>query len=165
MRIYWTDILKKGNLGMMARPKGNDWLEDEIRALKNVEVNTIVSLLEKHEEITLEITEEAFFCKKYDIEYINFSIPDRGIPKEIDPFIALITHIDNQLKDHKKVIVHCRMGIGRTAMVVGAILIKNGIDPEYVFEHLSKTRTLTVPDTEEQKEWVKDQKKRFGYSK
>ena len=154
MRIYWVDTFKKGNLGMMARPKGNDWLEDEILKLKKFKVGVVVSLLEKHEELTLEIAEESRLCSKHDIEFINFSIPDRGTPKDINAFVTLITHIDSRLKDEKNVVVHCRMGIGRTTLVTAALLLKNDFEPEDIFSYLSEIRTLTVPDTKAQKEWI-----------
>lgn len=161
MRIYWIDFLKKGALGMMARPKGNDWLEDEIISLKNNEIDLVVSLLEKQEEISLKIENESFFCKKYDINYINFPIPDRGIPKNTSSFVSLIETINEYLKCNKKVVVHCRMGIGRTSLVAAALLIKNNSKYDNVFNYLSATRTLTVPDTEEQKDWIKNQQDLF----
>lgn len=29
VKIYWVEQKKKGRLGMMARPRGGEWLEDE----------------------------------------------------------------------------------------------------------------------------------------
>ncbi|SEM28707.1 Protein-tyrosine phosphatase [Aquimarina amphilecti] len=156
MRIYWIDKLKKGKIGMMARPKGNDWLEDEIRDLNFKEVDTVISLLKKYEETELEIEKEKALCKKYDIEFISFPIQDRGVPENISDFIELITNINNRLNENKKVVVHCRMGIGRTSIVAASVLIKNGFDSGSVFDFLSKTRTLTVPDTDDQISWVKE---------
>lgn len=141
---------------MMARPKGNDWLEDEIRDLIFKEVDTVISLLKKYEETELEIEKEKTLCEKYDIEFISFPIQDRGVPENISDFIELITNINNRLSENKKVVVHCRMGIGRTSIVAASVLIKNGFDSGSVFDFLSKTRTLTVPDTDDQISWVKE---------
>jgi len=154
MRIYWLDNLKKGNLGMMARPKGNDWLNDEIKKLSFKGVNTVISLLEKHEEEELELEKEKTFCERYDIEFINFPIQDRDVPKNSKSFIKLINGIDKSLQENKKIVVHCRMGIGRTSVVVAGGLIKNNFEPIYVFDYLSKIRTLSVPDTNAQVEWI-----------
>ena len=38
----------------MPKPRGNDWLEDEIKGLKSLGYNLVVSFLEKSEEIDLE---------------------------------------------------------------------------------------------------------------
>jgi protein-tyrosine phosphatase len=158
MRIYWINTFEKGNIGMMARPKGNDWLEDEIRKLSMSGVNMVVSLLEKHEEVELEIEKESELCQKHNIEYVNFPIKDRGVPENVDSFLKLISTIDQNLRDDKKIAIHCRMGIGRTSVVAAGTLIKNGHESEGIFEFLSEKRTLTVPDTDEQIEWIKGQK-------
>ncbi len=47
-KIYWIDKFENGGaIGIMPRPRGNDWLADEVKRLKETGVNTIVSLLEK----------------------------------------------------------------------------------------------------------------------
>ncbi len=158
MRIYWIDTYEQGNIGMMARPKGNDWLEDEIIKLNKLGINMVVSLLEKHEERELNIEKEHEFCPKHNIEFINFPIKDRGVPKDINSFLQLISSINQRLKHGKKIAIHCRMGIGRTSILAAGALIRNGNDPESVFEFLSEKRTLTVPDTNEQIEWVQSLK-------
>lgn len=157
MRIYWIDEFNKGNIGMMARPRGNDWLEDEIIKLKERDINCIVSLLERSEIYELEIEKEAFFCNKNGIDYINYPIKDRGIPEK-KTFINLIIEIYKRVKQSEKIVIHCRMGIGRTSMVSAGVLIMNGTDPNIVFELLTKRRTLSVPDTHIQKDWILDLK-------
>lgn len=161
MRIYWVDAFEKGNLGMMARPKGNDWLEDEISKLNMLGVSMVVSLLEKHEEEELNIEEEQDLCRKYQMQYLNLPIKDRGVPDDVGVFIQLISSIDQGLKEGKKIVVHCRMGIGRTSMVTAGVLLKNGSQAESVFEFLSEKRTLMVPDIQEQVEWIKELEKVF----
>ena len=47
VRIYWIDDFESGRLGIMPRPRGGDWLEDEIRSLKVSGVDAVVSLLER----------------------------------------------------------------------------------------------------------------------
>ena len=154
MRIYWINEFAKGNVGMMARPRGNDWLEDEICKLKKLEVDTVVSLLEPNEIIELKLEKEKVICKKWGLEFINFPICDRAIPTDPNAFLKLISTIDTKLKDDKKIVVHCRMGIGRTSMVAAGLLIKNGAKLDIVFDLLSEKRTLNVPDTDQQKQWV-----------
>lgn len=153
MRIYWINQFSNGKLGMMARPKGNDWLEDEIKKLQLFNVNCVVSLLENHEIEDLDIEQEEKLCQKYGIQYINYPIPDRNIPDE-KSYLRLISEIDNQLKSGQKIVVHCRMGIGRTSVICAGILIKNGIKSNEVFDILSEIRTLKVPDTQEQYDWI-----------
>lgn len=58
--IHWINDEKIGEkkIGTMARPRGNDWLEDEIMSLKNRGINCLVSLLEKSEEWELGLQNE-----------------------------------------------------------------------------------------------------------
>lgn len=154
MRIYWIDILGRGKLGMMPRPKGDYWMESEIWKLKRAKVNTVVSLLEQRESLALGIQQEEKLCEKYGIHFINFPIKDRGTPEDTTSFFQLVDLINDRLTNGENVVVHCRMGIGRTALVSAAILIKNGYPIENIFAFLSEKRTLSVPDTEEQKEWI-----------
>jgi len=43
--VYWITDARKGHMGMMPRPIGGDWLDDEIKPLANLRVDVAVSLL------------------------------------------------------------------------------------------------------------------------
>lgn len=161
MRIYWINDFEKGNLGMMARPRGNDWLQDEVTRLKLLNVNIVISLLEYNEVMELEIEKESEICQASNIDFISFPIKDRGVPVNRDGYIELVKKIDRELKKDSKIVIHCRMGIGRTSMLAAGVVIKNKIADVDVFEFLSKRRKLSVPDTEEQKLWVLGLKNKF----
>jgi len=154
MRIYWINSFEEGNLGMMPRPRGNDWLANEIKILDQLGVDMVVSLLEHQEEVALNIEKESELCQKCNIQYVNFPIQDRGVPQDITSFLQLISIIDQKLKEDKKIVIHCRMGIGRTSLVVAGVLINNGHKAEGIFESLTEIRTLAVPDTDEQIKWI-----------
>ena len=73
---------------------------------------------------------------------------------DLHRFLSLINQLNGYLNDSKKVVIHCRMGIGRSSVVASAILIKRGCNASDVFDTISKHRQLEVPDTIEQKEWI-----------
>jgi protein-tyrosine phosphatase len=54
----------------------------------------------------------------------------------------------------KTVAVHCRMGIGRSALIAACLLKSQGIGVDEAFAMISRARGFSVPDTEEQREWV-----------
>jgi hypothetical protein len=81
MRIYWISGVEFGRLGIMARPRGGDWLEDEIRSLKMDSVDALVSLLEHEEVLELDIEREQALCEGDDISYLSFPIRDRDVPR------------------------------------------------------------------------------------
>ncbi|MEM6737284.1 MAG: dual specificity protein phosphatase family protein [Bacteroidota bacterium] len=156
MRIYWIDNLESGNLGLMPRPKGNDWLYDELHKLKLCGVDILVSLLENSELDELDLQEESTICEELSIKFISFPIQDRSVPMSRQAFITLIQQLNNELDKGNKIVIHCRMGIGRTGMLAAGILMQRGYDVNSAFELLTNVRTISVPDTEEQVEWVQN---------
>ena len=61
-KIHWIYRFEnKARIGIMARPGGNEWLEDEIKHLKYSNVNTLISLLESDEVDDLNLGKEDFF--------------------------------------------------------------------------------------------------------
>lgn len=153
--IYWIkdNILNK-QLGIMARPRGNDWLEDEIKWLNVRKVDTLVSLLEKSEEWALGLDKEQEYCSSYGIDFISFPIKDVTTPKNEQAFLKLVDQLAKQIQQNKKVVIHCRMGIGRSSTLAASVMIKLGSNSDAIFEMISQSRGLKVPDTQEQKNWV-----------
>ena len=128
--IYWINeqVVGEKMLGIMPRPRGNDWLDDEIKWLKIREVDCLVSLLESSEIYELELGKEAELCQINNIQFINFPIKDVNVPSEKKYFIQLVNRLNEYLNDSKKIVIHCRMGIGRASVLASAILIKRGIN-------------------------------------
>ena len=59
-RMYWIERFSNGaRLGIMARPRGEEWLLDEIEYLRKQNVLVLVSLLEKSEINELGLGKEA----------------------------------------------------------------------------------------------------------
>ncbi|WP_196887983.1 dual specificity protein phosphatase family protein [Aureivirga sp. CE67] len=154
--IYWINdhFIGENKIGIMARPRGNDWLEDEIKWLKIREVDCLVSLLEKSEQWELGLKNEKELCEKNQIEFINFPIKDVSIPDNEKDFIILVKELTNQIRESKKVVIHCRMGIGRSSLLAAAIMINLGMNEKGIFDRIREYRKLEVPDTEEQKNWL-----------
>ena len=154
--IYWIEDpkLRPKKMGTMARPRGNDWLEDEVMALKNSKIDCLISLLERSEDWELGLEKEAELCQKWGIEFINFPIRDVYIPTDEEKFISLAQKLADYLNKDKKLVIHCRMGIGRSSILAAAIMISLAYEAKNVFEIISKYRKLKVPDTDEQRNWI-----------
>ncbi|MBI2187887.1 MAG: hypothetical protein HYU37_12350 [Acidobacteria bacterium] len=52
--------------------------------------------------------------------------------------------------------VHCRQGIGRSALIVGRVLVAAGRDVGTATEAIKKARGVDVPETKEQQQWLSD---------
>jgi protein-tyrosine phosphatase len=67
---------------------------------------------------------------------------------------TLIHNLDEHLARGEKVTVHCRQGIGRSALIAASLLVASGVDPKRAFERVAAARGSSVPDTAEQEQWV-----------
>ena len=155
-KIYWIEKFDNGAaVGIMPRPRGDDWLEDEIRRFELNGVNAIVSLLESQEIAELGLKSEETLCQKYNVNFINHPIPDRGLPKDQLSVQRLIDGLRSSLDQGQRIVIHCRMGIGRSSMIAAAVLIKDKMKANEIFDKISQIRELRVPDTEDQIDWLR----------
>jgi protein-tyrosine phosphatase len=160
--IYWIKDFPIGYLAIMPRPRADDWLEDEIKGLRQEGVDILVCLLTTDEVYNLGLKEEKNLCQQNGIEFISFPIPDREVPSSLVETVQLSQKLLTQLKEGKKVAVHCRAGIGRSALIVASILVCAGISPKPAYQMVSKSRGLQVPDTEEQERWLTELAQRLN---
>ena len=152
--IYWLDDSQLGRIGIMPRPRGGDWLEDEIRALRDAGVDVIVSLLEKHEIEELDLQHEPAYCNANDIVYLSLPIVDRGVPKSGREMLDFARKLKGFIEEGKNLVIHCRQGIGRSTVMAVAVLALIGMPAETAFEVIARARGCSVPDTDQQRDWV-----------
>ena len=154
--VFWIDHIGLGNLGIMPRPRGGDWLDGEIRSLAEAGVNVMVSLLTPDEAAELELQDEERLCGDHDLRFVSFPISDRSVPSSISDAEKTVDLILKELGMGKTVAIHCRMGIGRSALVAASLLESQGIGVDEAFAMIGRVRGFSVPDTEEQRAWVKE---------
>jgi protein-tyrosine phosphatase len=154
VRIYWFNDIESGGLGIMPRPRAGDWLEDEIHSLKMAGVDAVASLLEQEEITELDLAEERSLCESNGVLYLSFPIRDRSIPISRQDALTFARMLANLLQERKSVIIHCRQGVGRSALIAACVLVVTGISVDKAFERIENARGCSVPDTEEQHKWV-----------
>ncbi|MBI2834181.1 MAG: dual specificity protein phosphatase family protein [Acidobacteria bacterium] len=115
-----------------------------------------MSLLESEEEVQLVLEGEAAAAAASGIEFRSFPIPDRGVPASKQSVAELVRVIVDALDRGRNVGIHCRQGIGRSALIVGAVLVAVGQAPATALKAIKESRGLEVPETEEQRQWLKD---------
>jgi protein-tyrosine phosphatase len=153
-RVYWIQAPKAGRLAIMPRPRAGVWLEDEIASWKEAGIDTVVSLLDREEIAELGLNRAAEFCGAKNIEFVSFPIPDRGVPESMRDAMALFGRVYTSLAAGKAVAVHCRAGIGRSALVAACVLTRFGYDAPDAFMMIAARRGVAVPDTDGQRDWV-----------
>jgi protein-tyrosine phosphatase len=151
--VYWIRDIDPLRFAMMPRPRGGEWLEDEISGWKQMGIDVVVSLLHQYEADELDISEEERMCVSRGIRYHSFPIKDRGTPESEPLFFALAGELAELVKEGSVVAVHCRAGIGRSGLLAASVLLRLGIPASQVFTVLSRARGLSVPDTAAQMQW------------
>jgi len=152
---YWIEWQGSGRLAVSPRPRGGDWLEDELEAWRAGGVEVVVSLLMSDEALDLLLEREAEFCRSAGLEFRSFPIEDRSVPKSAEEALAFVQEMADLLQEGKSILVHCRQGIGRSGLIAVALLTRVGLTLEDALAAVSRTRGLTVPETEEQLGWLK----------
>ncbi|MBM4035932.1 MAG: tyrosine protein phosphatase [Planctomycetes bacterium] len=153
--ICWIDGVGRGRLGIAARPRGGDWLEDEAEAWRAAGVDCVVSALTSAEEVELGLQGEREACRRRGMGFVPCPIPDRGVPESAASLRQVLARVIEELRDDKTVLVHCRQGIGRASMIAACALAARGEDVESAFERIGRARGRPVPETDEQREWVR----------
>ena len=152
--FHWVTGHWPGKLALAARPRGGDWLPDELENWKQSGIQSVLSLLTSTEEQELGLSNEAKDARRIGLEFRSYPIEDRGVPRIEAELGKVLDVVDGTLRAGRNVLVHCRQGIGRTGLVAACLLVKNGMSPGAAVEAVSAARGLAVPETVEQREWI-----------
>lgn len=143
-----------GQLSTMARPRGGDWLEDEMLGLASLGATALVSALRPDEELELDLTSEGAAAEAAGLEFIAFPIEDRGLPTAPDAYIELVQGLRGKLSAGQNLVVHCRMGLGRASLIAAGVLVAEGMPSYAAWDAIAEARGHAVPDTPEQRTWL-----------
>ena len=143
-----------GQLAIIARPRGGEWLDGELHALKEAHFDVVLSLLTSEESEELGLTKEAQLSAKEELEFLSFPIPDLGVPASATATREFLNRLLNALRRGKRIAIHCRQGIGRSGLIATSLLVLEAIDPLVAFRRVSAARGLEVPETTAQRDWV-----------
>jgi protein tyrosine phosphatase (PTP) superfamily phosphohydrolase (DUF442 family) len=152
--VYWIKGPWSGRLAIVSRPRGGDWLEDEVHSWRAARIDVVVSMLQQDEIADLALTQEADICRAAGVEYIAFPVADRGVPPSSSAFDEFVRALERKLAAGKTVAVHCRQGVGRSAVLAAALLVASGLESGIAWDRVQQARGCAVPDTAEQKAWV-----------
>jgi protein-tyrosine phosphatase len=152
--LHWMDGPWPGKLAISARPRGGDWLDEELASWRKSGVGEVVSLLTPDEVESLELQNEAAHSWDAGMQFRSFPIVDRSVPASKWDALRLIEDLDRDLTAGKSVSIHCRQGVGRAGLIAASLLVARGLQPAGAFERISLARGVSVPETAEQRAWV-----------
>lgn len=152
--LYWLDGPWPGRVALAARPRGGDWLQDDLAGWKRSGVDAVLSLLTPEEERDLDLHDEGTAARTQGLEFSSLPIPDRQVPKSESKLAGALDAVNKTLSTGRNVVVHCRQGIGRSGLVAACLLVKNGMSPGAAVDLVSAARGVSVPETAEQRDWI-----------
>lgn len=153
--LYWIPGPWLGKLAVATRPRGGDWLEEEVGGWREAGLDIVVSLLERDEAAQLELASEGEVAESQGLQFISFPIPDRGVPASTRDALLLFSDIASALREGKNVAIHCRQGLGRSGLVAAGSLVTSGMGTAQAIDLVSGARGATIPETSEQLQWIR----------
>jgi len=153
MNLYWIKA-GKFQLAIIPRPRGGDWLPDDIEFMQRAGIQVLASALTPGEMEELVLTEEQSYCAKRGIKFYGFPIEDRSVPETPLDFNAFIETLNAELQAGLAIAIHCRAGIGRSSLIAACLLIRQGVHADDAVAAIEAGRGCSVPDTPEQRTWI-----------
>ena len=152
--IFWIKGNPPAPLAIVLRPRGDEWLEDELLGMRRGGIQTLVSLLEEDEAMLLGLADEAPIAEHVGLKFLSYPIPDTEIPSNVAAFQTFAAGLANRLRAGEQIGVHCRGSIGRATVTAACALIHLGWSPQAALAAIQAARGCMVPDTQEQEDWI-----------
>jgi protein-tyrosine phosphatase len=152
--IFWIQDRTQPQLAIVPRPRGAEWLRDELGLLRDEGIDVLVSLLSPYEAWALGLVDEEAIAGDLGMHFIAHPIPDREVPDDVPGFRQLVANLAVDVRAGRKIGVHCRACIGRSTVLLASLMIAMGSDPEEALRLIADARGMAVPDTLEQREWI-----------
>ncbi len=90
--VFWINGDRPPHLAIVMRPRGEDWLHDEMRRMRANGVETVISMLQPHEAEWLGLCAEQAAAERVGMEFLSFPIqgPARRCRRMWGPFADLL---------------------------------------------------------------------------
>src|SRR5262245_52411618 len=88
-----------GQLSITLRPRGGDWLNDDVAALRREGVELVVSLLCFDEQHELGLDREEELCDADGIAFVSLPVPDLDVPPDPESFVRSVRQLAARIRD------------------------------------------------------------------
>ena len=152
-QLYSIPVPYPGRLAVVERPRGGDWLNADMRALRAAGVDVLVSALVDEELRGTWLEAEAEAAGAAGLSFIRLPVSNLGVPG--DAAVATLAALAADVREGRYVAAHCFASVGRSPMIVASVMVMLGAEPDFAWEELNLVRGRQVPDTLEQRAWVR----------
>ena len=104
--IFWIPYNGPGRIGIATRPRGGDWLKDDIIYLHRSGTDLLVSMLTPKESRELHLEMEEKVCQDEGINFQCVPIQDRGVPSSIKDIAVFALQYADFLENGSNIIIH-----------------------------------------------------------
>ena len=138
IRFSW---IVKDSLAGMERPGLFQNLEEDLQLLNEKGINVIINL-------------EEYPWQYPQFEVFHLPIADFNPPMP-DDFVNFTEFVTTKFNEHKRILVHCHAGMGRTNLMLASYLVyRDRVKPDHALEHVKKLRPAHwVTDDQERALW------------
>ena len=124
-------------LAIVARPRGEGWLSDEIAALSRYGYDVLVSINTPGEAHELGLAKESEECSLAGMKFINFPMPN-------DQFFCNVDAIAELVRRGRSVAVHCRADRWWSSFLAFSALVRLGWLEDKAFETVKLARRCAL---------------------
>jgi len=157
--------LASGFVGMTLCPgrkgpsiSGPDWerdLDADIQRMRDWGATIVVTLTENAEMAQLGVSDLGSAIREAGMEWVHLPIPDTGQPGAIwlEQWSVASPTIHQELTTGGRVVIHCKAGLERTALVAALLQWEYGEDLDRAFSVIAAARAGAFP-LPNQRQWL-----------
>lgn len=119
--LYRIDTPGPGSLATMAKPRGDDWLDDEMAALVEAGVDVLVCAMPAAERAEVGLGGEPAAARAAGLTFVAIPIPDLTVPDH-DSIRPALDELADRFRVGASIVTHCRFGIGRASPLAAGLL-------------------------------------------
>lgn len=149
-RVYWVKCPQIGRLAVVSRPReARNFAE-----MKAAGIDVLISLQEAEEAASVGLADEAERCREAAITFYSLPILDHGIPSNVEAVATLSARLRQHLAQGEGVAAHCYAGLGRSPLMIAAVMIDAGADSYEACDLITAARGVGVPEMATQVDWL-----------
>jgi protein-tyrosine phosphatase len=111
-------------------------------------------MLCENEACDLGLADESATAGRLGMKFISCPVPDRSLPEDIIRFREIVSRLVVHVRRGRTVGVHCRACIGRSTVLLAALMVALGTEARQALHQIELAREYPVPDTPEQRAWI-----------
>ncbi len=121
-------------------------LDKDIQIIQQWQTDTVITLMEAHEFEELGVPQFVQVMNSQPFEWLHLPIPDMNPPSSDfkDAWMKAGPTIHQKLQRGKRILLHCRGGLGRTGLLAAQILIESGMLATQAIQRVRAARDRTI---------------------